>query len=93
MGAPSEALIGFQSNSLMIDYSLKASIQIIKTELKVPCLQLYPVSIRFSSRFQNEINTIWGFKLLPWIAQPQHRNNKSKYSIKKGCNKYSCNHL
>ena len=38
MGAPSEALIGFQSNSLMIDYSLKTSIQIIKTELKVPCL-------------------------------------------------------
>jgi len=32
------ALIGFQLNSLMIDFSLTSSIQIIKTKVKIPCL-------------------------------------------------------
>jgi len=30
-----EASIGFQSNSLMIDFSLKSSSQIIKTKVKI----------------------------------------------------------
>jgi hypothetical protein len=33
-----EASIVFQSNSLMIDFSLKASIQTIKTRVMLPCL-------------------------------------------------------
>jgi hypothetical protein len=33
-----EASIGFKTNSLMIDYSLKASIQIIKTKVQIAFL-------------------------------------------------------
>jgi hypothetical protein len=39
-----EASIGFQTNSLMIDFSLTSSIQIIKTKVQIPCLMLQLVS-------------------------------------------------
>jgi hypothetical protein len=39
-----EALIGFKTNSLTIDFSLKSSIQIIKTKVHVSCLNFHPLS-------------------------------------------------
>jgi len=49
------ASIVFQSNSLMIDFSLKASIQIIKTKVQIACLNVHPVSLQINSRFLTEI--------------------------------------